>query len=153
MPVTPTPIDDRKRYASPTPPPTQRHVLVAILEDHTHDTPSMVINSLVCIDTLTSAVYPLIAGADFYAAPTFSPDGTKLAWKAWNHPHMPWYKTYEGERHGFSRADMNRSALEEEATWFASTHTLQIIITNPSGHHMGVEPITRYELIRLEAPL
>ncbi|KAF8425415.1 hypothetical protein L210DRAFT_3567465, partial [Boletus edulis BED1] len=53
----------------------------------------MVINSLVCIDTLTSAVYPLIAGADFYAAPTFSPDGTKLAWQAWNHPHIPWVGT------------------------------------------------------------
>ncbi|KAG6373549.1 Alpha/Beta hydrolase protein [Boletus reticuloceps] len=93
LPTPVTPMDDRKRYASPTPHPTQQHVLVAILEDHTHDTPSMVINSLVCIDTLTSAVYPLITGADFYAAPTFSPDGTKLAWQAWNHPHMPWVGT------------------------------------------------------------
>ena len=29
------------------------------------------------------------------------------------------YKTYDGESHGFSRADTNKSALEEEATWFA----------------------------------
>ena len=85
--------DDRKRYASPTPHPTQPDLLVAVLEDHTHDTPSTVVNSLVCINTLTSTVYPLITGADFYAAPSFSPDGTKLAWQAWNHPHMPWVGT------------------------------------------------------------
>jgi dipeptidyl aminopeptidase/acylaminoacyl peptidase len=29
-------------------------------------------------------------GDDFYAAPTLSPDGTRLAFLAWSHPHMPW---------------------------------------------------------------
>ena len=29
------------------------------------------------------------------------------------------YKTYEGESHGFSRGDTNKSALGEEATLFA----------------------------------
>lgn len=66
---------------------------MAVLEDHAHDTPSTVVNSLVCIDTLASTIFPLITGADFFAAPTFSPDGTKLAWQAWNHPHMPWVGT------------------------------------------------------------
>jgi dipeptidyl aminopeptidase/acylaminoacyl peptidase len=32
----------------------------------------------------------LAAGRDFYAAPRPSPDGTWLAFLAWNHPHMPW---------------------------------------------------------------
>ena len=32
----------------------------------------------------------LVSGADFYAFPTPSPDGRKLAWICWNHPRMPW---------------------------------------------------------------
>lgn len=32
----------------------------------------------------------LVAGADFYAAPKLSPDGSRLAWIEWDHPHMPW---------------------------------------------------------------
>ena len=30
------------------------------------------------------------AGSHFYAFPTASPDGRRLAWIAWNHPQMPW---------------------------------------------------------------
>jgi len=32
----------------------------------------------------------LISGADFYANPVLSPDGSQLAWIEWNHPQMPW---------------------------------------------------------------
>ena len=32
----------------------------------------------------------LVTGADFFAFPTPSPDGTKLAWINWDHPRMPW---------------------------------------------------------------
>jgi dipeptidyl aminopeptidase/acylaminoacyl peptidase len=32
----------------------------------------------------------LVSGADFYAAPRPNPDGTRLAWIAWDHPEMPW---------------------------------------------------------------
>jgi dipeptidyl aminopeptidase/acylaminoacyl peptidase len=32
----------------------------------------------------------LVTGADFFAFPTPSLDGTKLAWINWDHPRMPW---------------------------------------------------------------
>jgi dipeptidyl aminopeptidase/acylaminoacyl peptidase len=37
-----------------------------------------------------AAVRELVTGSDFFAFPTPSPDGTRLAWICWNHPHMPW---------------------------------------------------------------
>jgi dipeptidyl aminopeptidase/acylaminoacyl peptidase len=36
------------------------------------------------------AVRVLVTGADFFAYPTPSPDGTRLAWISWDHPRMPW---------------------------------------------------------------
>jgi dipeptidyl aminopeptidase/acylaminoacyl peptidase len=37
-----------------------------------------------------AAIRVLVTGAQFFAFPTPSPDGTKLAWINWNHPSMPW---------------------------------------------------------------
>jgi len=36
------------------------------------------------------AIRPLVTGWDFFAFPTLSPDGSRLAWICWNHPRMPW---------------------------------------------------------------
>jgi dipeptidyl aminopeptidase/acylaminoacyl peptidase len=36
------------------------------------------------------AIRQLVTGSDFVAFPTPSPDGSRLAWICWNHPHMPW---------------------------------------------------------------
>jgi dipeptidyl aminopeptidase/acylaminoacyl peptidase len=36
-----------------------------------------------------AAVRVLVHGAQFFAFPTPSPDGTRLAWICWNHPNMP----------------------------------------------------------------
>jgi dipeptidyl aminopeptidase/acylaminoacyl peptidase len=38
----------------------------------------------------SSAIRVLVTGADFFAFPTPSPDGTRLAWINWDHPRMPW---------------------------------------------------------------
>jgi dipeptidyl aminopeptidase/acylaminoacyl peptidase len=37
-----------------------------------------------------AAIRVLVSGAQFFASPTPSPDGTRLAWINWNHPNMPW---------------------------------------------------------------
>ncbi len=36
------------------------------------------------------AIRELVTGSDFFAFPTPSPDGIRLAWICWNHPRMPW---------------------------------------------------------------
>ncbi|MGP3535204.1 prolyl oligopeptidase family serine peptidase [Microbacterium sp. RD1] len=41
----------------------------------------------------TGQVRSLVGGSDFVAQPALSPDGTRLAWIAWNHPDMPWDRT------------------------------------------------------------
>jgi dipeptidyl aminopeptidase/acylaminoacyl peptidase len=32
----------------------------------------------------------IVSGSHFLASPRISPDGTKIAWVAWEHPQMPW---------------------------------------------------------------
>jgi len=78
------------RFADFTVSPTHPHLLIAILEDHTHPSPSDVETSLVLINTSTKTVSPLLSGVDFYASPRFSPDGKYLVWQQWWHPDMPW---------------------------------------------------------------
>jgi dipeptidyl aminopeptidase/acylaminoacyl peptidase len=40
--------------------------------------------------TDAAALRVLVSGAQFFAFPTPSPDGTRLAWINWDHPNMPW---------------------------------------------------------------
>src|SRR5580658_1243628 len=59
-----------------------------------HGPGGQVDNAIVAVDPTTpSAGRVLVEGADFYAAPRVSPDGTRLAWLSWNHPNMPWVGT------------------------------------------------------------
>jgi dipeptidyl aminopeptidase/acylaminoacyl peptidase len=64
--------------------------LVAVQEVHDG---TEVINRLVAVATDGSDTRVLWAGSDFVAAPRPSPDGTRLAWIAWDHPNMPWDST------------------------------------------------------------
>lgn len=67
--------------------------LLAICEDHRisdHEPRT----SIVAISLEPgNEVVELVGGADFYAYPRVSPDGSKLSWIGWNHPHMPWQAT------------------------------------------------------------
>ncbi|KAI5114963.1 hypothetical protein M0805_006579, partial [Coniferiporia weirii] len=85
-----TPENANHRFANFAVHPTASHLLVAVLEDHTHPAPADVATSLVVLDTRACTVHALALGADFYASPAISPDGARLAWVQWRHPDMPW---------------------------------------------------------------
>lgn len=92
------------RYGDLTP-DLRRGRLLAVRERHPADGPAEghgePENTIVAVPldgpAVTGAgvdgVTVLVAGDDFYAAPRPSPDGNRLAWIAWNHPHMPWDAT------------------------------------------------------------
>jgi dipeptidyl aminopeptidase/acylaminoacyl peptidase len=66
--------------------------LIFVREDHTD--PRTVRNALVRIRLPAGgAGDTLYADSDFVAYPRVSPDGRRLAFIAWNHPHMPWDAT------------------------------------------------------------
>jgi dipeptidyl aminopeptidase/acylaminoacyl peptidase len=48
---------------------------------------------LVAIDLTDGTRHLLVEGADFYAAPTLSPDARRLAWIEWSRPDQPWTAT------------------------------------------------------------
>lgn len=88
VPVTP---EGRWRYADLVV-DARRNRLLAVCEDHGgggHEP----VNTLVAVPLAGGAPEVLVSGADFYAAPRPSPDGERLAWIEWNHPHMPWDET------------------------------------------------------------
>jgi dipeptidyl aminopeptidase/acylaminoacyl peptidase len=63
--------------------------IICVREDHT-GAGREAINTIASVDLKSGESYVLISGHDFYASPRLSPDGTRLAWLAWNHPNMPW---------------------------------------------------------------
>ncbi len=70
-----------------------RQRMICVREDHTAEGREAV-NALVSLDledNLGGKV--LVSGDDFYSSPRLSPDGSRLAWLAWNHPNMPWHGT------------------------------------------------------------
>jgi dipeptidyl aminopeptidase/acylaminoacyl peptidase len=66
-------------------------LIVCVRESHGEGEP---VNELVVLPADGSAEPRVVAsGRDFYAAPRPSPDGSRLAWLAWDHPHMPFEGT------------------------------------------------------------
>ncbi len=73
----------------------RRHSLICVCEDHRNQKaePENKVIRLNLIDKSDTGSQPLnvlVAGSDFYASPSLSPDGSQLAWLSWNHPNMPW---------------------------------------------------------------
>jgi dipeptidyl aminopeptidase/acylaminoacyl peptidase len=66
-------------------------LIVCVRESHGGGEP---VNEIVVLAADWSAEPRVIAqGRDFYAAPRPSPDDSRLAWLAWDHPHMPFEGT------------------------------------------------------------
>jgi dipeptidyl aminopeptidase/acylaminoacyl peptidase len=86
VPITP---EGDLRYAAMLVDQTRNRV-ICVREDHTTGEREAV-NTIVGIDIDgREEVKVLDSGNDFYASPRLSPDGSALAWLAWNHPDMPW---------------------------------------------------------------
>ena len=63
-------------------------LLICVRERHEEEG---VVNELVAIPTDGSSDASIVVdGYDFFSTPRISPDGTKLAWLAWNLPYLPW---------------------------------------------------------------
>ena len=68
----------------------RRGRMICVREDHT-DAGREVVNTLVSLDLEDGkGGQVLISENDFYSSPRLSPDGSRLAWLAWDHPNMPW---------------------------------------------------------------
>jgi dipeptidyl aminopeptidase/acylaminoacyl peptidase len=67
----------------------RRKRLFSVREDHSSQ--SEAVNTIACVNLDgVHAGKVIISGSDFYSSPRLSPDGSQLAWLAWNHPNMPW---------------------------------------------------------------
>ncbi|KAG6811063.1 hypothetical protein H0H92_009152 [Tricholoma furcatifolium] len=85
-----TPESSVYRFADFDIHPVHSHLLISVLEDHTVDEPSAIVNTICVINTKTKTIQSLVSGVDFYSSPKFSPNGNHLAWQQWSHPDMPW---------------------------------------------------------------
>ncbi|MBB2976073.1 dipeptidyl aminopeptidase/acylaminoacyl peptidase [Microbacterium endophyticum] len=90
-----TPVEEGARYGGLR---FDADVLLAVRERHTSErkVPARDIVSIPLDGSAArseNALRVLASGSDFAAQPALSPDGTLLAWIAWNHPDMPWDQT------------------------------------------------------------
>jgi dipeptidyl aminopeptidase/acylaminoacyl peptidase len=90
-PLTPEPAEPLGlRYAAPVLTPDGSWVL-CVRERHSGGT---VDNELVAVPSGGDGAVRVVArGHDFVGTPALSPDGGRLAWCTWDHPHMPWDET------------------------------------------------------------
>ncbi|MDQ1541545.1 MAG: hypothetical protein QOH29_2271 [Actinomycetota bacterium] len=97
LPLTPVPtVAAGLRYADPTLSPDGTEVW-CVRESHSGEGSSGVVARAIVGVPLDgsaaddeTAVRVIVSGSQFLAYPRPSPDGRRLAWMAWDHPHMPW---------------------------------------------------------------
>ncbi|KAH8900387.1 peptidase S9 prolyl oligopeptidase active site-containing protein [Thozetella sp. PMI_491] len=63
--------------------------VIAVQEDHTIPDPAQVQNYVIAINIITKQITRVAAGADFYSHPRLNPAATKLVWRQWDHPGLP----------------------------------------------------------------
>jgi dipeptidyl aminopeptidase/acylaminoacyl peptidase len=94
--LTPVPPAPRRewRFADGVIDPVRRR-WIGVREDHTGEG-RLPVNTIVAVDLAEPGAEPgriMAAGHDFFSSPRLSPDGTRLAWLAWDLPNMPWNGT------------------------------------------------------------
>lgn len=142
-----SPPSDVHRFADFDTHPNQSSLVLAVLEDHTVDTPADVVNTLVAFDTAAKEpkLHTVASGADFYSNGRWSPSGKYVSWIQWMHPDMCWEgselwvakvstsadgsvkvadaKKIAGEGKGKESVSQARWALEEDKLVFLSDRT------------------------------
>jgi dipeptidyl aminopeptidase/acylaminoacyl peptidase len=90
VPITPDVPGKAHRYADGRVTADGR-LWIGVRERHEGASSRDVVNELVAVPTDGSAEPAIVAsGRDFYSSPRISPDGTRLAFLAWDLPWMPW---------------------------------------------------------------
>ncbi|KAG0649649.1 Dipeptidyl aminopeptidase BIII [Hyphodiscus hymeniophilus] len=69
--------------------PRHDNLILAVQEDHSGGTIETVENRIVLINSDDKSTRVIRQGADFYWAPKFNHDGSRICWIQWNHPDMP----------------------------------------------------------------
>jgi dipeptidyl aminopeptidase/acylaminoacyl peptidase len=97
LPLTPVPAtsEAQLRYADGLI-DKPRNRWIGVREDHSdpHHRGVDAVNTIVAVDLTQDAPGEiLVSGHDFFSSPRLSPDGKRLAWLSWDHPHMPWVGT------------------------------------------------------------
>ncbi len=87
MPPDPITPADGSRYADGVMDARRNRILCVIERERRENEP---LNALAAVDAETGRVSILYAESDFVSSPQISPDGSQIAWLAWNHPNMPW---------------------------------------------------------------
>ena len=125
-----------------------RNRLIAVREDHTPDVVAAHgewVNELVAVDLGSGEATVLAAGADFYAAPRLSPDGTTLAWLEWRHPNMPW----DGTELRLARVADDGSLVDEQTIAGSRRDWISQPRWSPDGVlHFAAEPTGWMNLYR-----
>jgi hypothetical protein len=131
--------------------------LIAVREDHSAS--GEAVNTLVSIPLGGSGDVEVLAqGRTFYSSPRLSPDGTRLAFLAWDHPNLPWDGTELFVAPVAADGSLGRPehVAGSTADWIAqpvwSPSGVLHFVAEPDGWmnlqrvgERGVEPVTRLE--------